>query len=30
MPEERDKRRVAVLISGRVSKMRDLVEQAKG
>jgi phosphoribosylglycinamide formyltransferase-1 len=30
MPEQRDKRRVAVLISGRGSNMRALVEQAKG
>jgi phosphoribosylglycinamide formyltransferase-1 len=30
MPEQRDKRRVAVLISGRRSNMRALVEQAKG
>jgi phosphoribosylglycinamide formyltransferase-1 len=30
MPEERDKRRVAVLISGRGSNMRALVEQASG
>lgn len=30
MPEQRDKRRVAVLISGRGSNMRALVEQADG
>ena len=30
MAEQRDKRRVAVLISGRGSNMRALVEQAKG
>lgn len=30
MPEQRDKRRVAVLISGRGSNMRALVEQAEG
>ena len=30
MPEERDKRRVAVLISGRGSNMKALVEQASG
>jgi phosphoribosylglycinamide formyltransferase-1 len=30
MPEQRDKRRVAVLISGRGSNMKALVEQANG